>query len=591
MEEAKEQKKKYTDIYSAINNLPDELITDDIWMAGIEEGNLKILNILTDKYKTEENIDKVIQKSEEKGGYYGFNLLNIPVDTRSQRICDTAFKKDSSNYRHVPQDKRTTEMLYGLLVSAKSYMHFLPLVPVHCWNTEAAYDGIRSLYSAHSSGNRSDNWNEIRMIQILLYYVPAQIKTADFFIGLFQSSMKVADIDFLTPARFKTREYYLAMARKKITAVPIEKLDHYLLTQAMLSDKNEESYFWGDWQNKNTEVRNLMFELMDDGMVDIILQRWPEKLRDLPQKYHTKKRLLAALAACKQSGRVNNVYSFFDVSKFDTDICKAIIKHQQYDCPKFAPKIWTPDFIDYCVENATQYHWFSSMPKELQTHQIVDIVIKESIFNIRDVRADLITYDMAVKAYLVVDDWNGSHKLEEYVPIHYFNDFVMETGLPKEFFGAETTYPDLKDNHRKHTYVAIGDCYIGFYADKDGYNTYNRLIMTRRTPMQIKPSIVFNRTVGTFHKTWLEKMVSDNDPQFFKPEIAKGMKGKQLNLYMGVRLLETYNDVKIYAHSFLSETVCYTAGYIQYNTLEKARQDITEAINTEDQVKVVDVAC
>ncbi len=163
---------------------------------------------------------------------------------------------------------------------------------------------------------------------------------------------------------------------------------------------------------------------------------------------------------------------------------------------------------------------------------------------------------------------------------------MMDTGLPKEFFGGETSFSGLKENYKNYSYFVAGDCYVGFYADKDYGNTYNRVIMTRRTPMQIKPSIVLNRTVSTFHKTWLEKIISDNDPQFAKPQVEKGVKGKQVNLYMGVRFIETYHNVKIYAHTFLGETVMYTAGYMERNTLGEIRTAITES-----QEKEVGVAC
>jgi hypothetical protein len=230
------------------------------------------------------------------------------------------------------------------------------------------------------------------------------------------------------------------------------------------------------------------------------------------------------------------------------------------------------------MENAKKYNWFEAMPQELQTQDIVDTVIEQSICDIRHVRPDLISYDMAVKAYLEMDDWNNHRRLGEYVPKHYLDDFVLETGLPKEFFGGEASYCDVKENHKKFTYFTVGECYIGYYEDKDGRNIYNRLIMTRRSPMTIKPAIVFNRTVGTFHKTWLEKMVSDNDPQFIKPEVQKGLKGQQLNLYTGVKQVDMVSDIKIYAHTFMGETICYSGSYIQRNNLNELKAELTEVL-------------
>jgi hypothetical protein len=571
---------KSIDIYSAITNLPDSLITPQIYQAAVEEGNIKVLNVLPEEYLTEENINNIIQKTDKDGySWHSFNLSNIPLVARTQAICETAVKKEKDNYKHVPEDKRTTGMLCNLIVSASNYLNFMSLVPEQTWNNDAVYEGIRSIYYGTSSNRNSDKKeDEMRMIQAFLYHVPTHLKGMSLYLGLFDTSMNVRDIDSLTPDRFKDGSYYLAMAKRSIKSVPLNKIGYDVMLGAIKSDKNHESDFWGDWREKNTYIKEKMIELLDSKMVDAILKRWPDKLSSLPEKYQTKKRLLLALGTEKDSRMGSNIYSGFDVKKFDTDICKAIIKLEEYNTPEFSPEIWTPEFGQYCIENAKKYRWFDKMPQELQTQEIADAVIEQSIYNISHVRPDLISYDMAVKAYLETDSWNNNRKLEEYVPKHYLDDFVLETGLPKEFFGGETSYSDVKDKHKKFTYFTVGECYIGYYEDKDGSYTYNRLIMTRRSPMTIKPAIVFNRTVGTFHKTWLEKMVSDNDSQFIKPEIQKGLKGQQLNLYMGVKQVDVVSNIKINAHTFLGETICYSGSYMQRNNLEELKAELAEVL-------------
>jgi len=570
---------KSIDIYSAITNLPDSLITPQIYQAAIEEGNIKILNILPEEYLTEENISNIIQKTDKDGySWHSFNLSNIPLATRTPVICETAVKKDKNNYMHVPQDKRTAGMLCELMVSASNYLNFMPLVPEQTWNNDAVYECMRSIYYGTSSSRNSDKKeDEMRMIQAFLYYVPVRLKTAALYLGLFDSSMSIRDINFLMPDKFKDEKYYLTMARKSIGSVPLLKIDYDIMLGAIKSEKNHESDFWGNWREKNTDIKEKMLELLDSKMADEILKRWPDKLSSLPEKYQTKKRLLLALAS-KKDTKSSDIYSGFDTKKFDSDICKAIIKLGEYNTPEFAPEIWTPEFVQFCMENAKEYNWFDKMPQELQTQEIADAVIGRSIYNISHVRPDLISYDIAVKGYLETNSRNDKQELGEYVPKHYLDDFVLETGLPKEFFGGETSYSKVKDKHNKFTYFAVGECYIGYYEDKDGSYTYNRLIMTRRSPMTIKPSIVFNRTVGTFHKTWLEKMVSDNDFQFIKPEIQKGLKGQQLNLYMGVKQVDTVSDIKIYAHTFLGETICYSGSYMHRDNLEELKADLTEKL-------------
>ena len=157
----------------------------------------------------------------------------------------------------------------------------------------------------------------------------------------------------------------------------------------------------------------------------------------------------------------------------------------------------------------------------------------------------------------------------------------METGLPKDFFSGRSTYNEVRDSHKNYTFCEIGDCYIGFFEDKDGNYTYNRLIMTRRSPMSIKPSIVFSKSVSTFHKTWFEKIIADNDSLFSKPVPGKGLKGKQINPYLDVKLMETVNNIKIYAHSLMGVNVLFTAddGEYEYETPTLAK--MKEKLNKE----------
>jgi hypothetical protein len=592
IKENMEKQKKQTDIYKAIKNLPDNLITTEIWEAAIEEGQIQILNVLPAKYLTEENINKVLDKNT---GYSweSFKLSSIPEQCRTQKICDAAVGKSLENYLIVPDDKKTNDMLLEIMGSAERYIHFLPSVPEATWDENAVYKGIRSIYNSGSSNNRyyssasADKETQMKLIQILLAYVPEPIKTKPFYFGLFSLSMNVMDINFLVPNKFLKTDYYLEMAKKSIKYVPVEKLNYETIKAALLSENNHETDFWGGW-NCNSKVKEPMLELMDAEMADIVIGKWPTKLSEIPVEFQTKSRLIAALNSRKEGSRdADRIYGSFDIKTFDDDICRAIVRQEEYTCPEFAPEIWTQDFVDYCIENASSFYWFKQMPKELQTQEIVNKAMDASIRNIKYVETQFISYETAVTVFRYCNSWDkNKHEYREHTPKHYLDDFNMETGLPREFFGGETTYSKLKDGRDNYKYCQIGECYIGFFIDKDGRDEYNRLVMTRRTPMQIRPSIIFSRTIGTFHKTWLEKLVADNDPQFAKPQVEKGLKGKQVNLYMGVRFLETYEDEKIYAHSFLGETVMYTADYMERSTLDKIRQAITDA-----QKKEVDIAC
>ena len=58
--------------------------------------------------------------------------------------------------------------------------------------------------------------------------------------------------------------------------------------------------------------------------------------------------------------------------------------------------------------------------------------------------------------------------------------------------------------------------------------------MTRVTSRYEKPEKVFDVVIGTYHKTWLEKLVADNDSEFEKPKVDKSLKDVQAVCYYGV---------------------------------------------------------
>lgn len=359
--------------------------------------------------------------------------------------------------------------------------------------------------------------------------------------------------------------------------VPTDKQNFDTIKAGLSSGKNYIHLFF---EEKN-KLQDKLFEVMDDEMADIIVKNNPSSFAIIPKKFWKKKRLILAIQHDTDSYRDKRIYHKFDINQFDTDICKAIVLKQFSDCPTFNEAIWTQDFIDFCMESCQRYNWITSMPSHLQTQQMVDTILNSDMGKIQYVRPELISYDIAVKAYAEYESWSKKHQYEKYIPKHYFEDFTMETGLPKDFFSGRSTYNEVRDSHKNYTFCEIGDCYIGFFEDKDGNYTYNRLIMTRRSPMSIKPSIVFSKSVSTFHKTWFEKIIADNDSLFSKPVPGKGLKGKQINPYLDVKLMETVNNIKIYAHSLMGVNVLFTAddGEYEYETPTLAK--MKEKLNKE----------
>jgi hypothetical protein len=586
--------KKDIDVYKAIKHLPESLITPEIYEAGIREGKIELLNILPEKYLTDGNINKILDKSEKSYSWEEFSLAVIPVQGRSAKVCEAAVKKSLKNFPEVPENLRSNNMLLQIMQSAEKHIHYLTMAPVAAWDENAVYKGISSIYGSGNNNsygrygfsNSTDKKPQMRLIQVFLAYVPENLKTKPFYLGLFCTSMHVKDVDFLTPKKYKDNGYYIEMGKREIAAVPMDKLSYPVIKEALLSDKNHIS----DFLNREKGIKESMLAIMDDEMADIVIKKSPTNYDGLPEKFHSKDRMILALDNV-ESSKAKHIYSRFDAEKFDDDICRAIIRKDSYDCPSFARKIWTKDFTGYCLENAKSHYWFKKMPVELQTQEMADTILGACISKIEYVRPQFITYDMAVEAYGVKDSWRGTHTLEEYIPKHFFEDFIMDTGLPKEFFGGECTYPELKEKRNNHTYCRVGDCYLGFFVDRDGRVKYNRLMMTRRTPLQIKPSVVFSRIVGAFHKTWLEKLIADNDPKFVKPVPAKGLKARQINPYLDVRPVDTLDGVKIYGHTLLGETALFTAETderaYEAGTLEEMKRKLKE-IKTEP---VLEEAC
>ena len=84
-------------------------------------------------------------------------------------------------------------------------------------------------------------------------------------------------------------------------------------------------------------------------------------------------------------------------------------------------------------------------------------------------------------------------------------------------------------------------------------------MMTRTDSRYCTPGKVFDVPVGTFHRTWLEKIVAENDPLFVKPRVDKSLKAVQAICYYGVEKLKDLNRTEIFRNTFMGETIGYCA--------------------------------
>lgn len=572
---------KDIDICKAIAHLPEELVTPEIATAGIGEGNIELLDHLPHKYLTGEAILSIINKNEKSYSWQSFSLSRIPEELRTQEVCDFAVNKDIDNFSYVPANCRTSDMLKKMVSDIDKGIKYLHLFSETLWDTTLAYAGINDAYSCHAQsyryrgGYHTSGTNDIKMVRVFLTFVPATIKTRKFYEGLFlNTQLSPEHIDLLIPVKYKRRSYYRQIATRKFSLIPQKQYSYEIFMAAMT-------------ENSRTSVNDLfseqikphLFACLDNTMADRIVTVSAEHFRKLPKEFQTPKRLERAIDSFSSNYGYNLVDSTYQ-HLFTESVCQAFIrKDRQY--PEFPKHIWTPDFVGYCLKYGPSFHWFEQMPKHLQTPGIVYKALEKNAGYLAYARPELISLEQAQKLF------RQSEYTHQYIPECFYTDFIEQTGLPKEFFGGETDFHSFRENRTKHTYCKLGHCYLGFYQ-YERYGSPTRLIMTRRTPHSIRPETVFDRTIGTYHSTWLEKLIADYDPCFIKPSITKGLKQYQINGYYTVEKVETYKAHTICVNTLLGERISYSVkinGRVEFfNQINNLKEEIDE---TEQQKTIV----
>jgi hypothetical protein len=191
------------------------------------------------------------------------------------------------------------------------------------------------------------------------------------------------------------------------------------------------------------------------------------------------------------------------------------------------------------------------MPQRFQTQEIVNQVLKERKDYLQYVHPAFINSRLAMELFR----FNG--RMKSCLPEKYFTGFVQATGLPEEFYGGETTFHDMKNNRQNYSWCQTGNACIGYYTDCGYHNSVSFVIMTRAASHEEQPQVVFNRRVGSFHKTWLEKMIADYDRDFVKPTVNKALKDVQPNLYCGVETAGVKDGVEFFRITFRGETIAF----------------------------------
>lgn len=575
-------------IYEAVANLPEELITSEIAAAAIDEGNIQLLDCLPHKYLTGEVVVSIIEKNANSYCYYGFKLSSLPEDIRTKEVCEFAVQKDVSNILSVPAVFRSTSMLRKMLGSTKQNVKYLHLFAPQEWSVELAIAGVSDIYSeTHSNYGPRGGYHgrttttDIKQVQIFLSYIPSIVKNKEFYAKLVTTNLKQEDIAFITPNKYKTKEFYLSVAAKEFKLVPKQFYDYDIFMAAIekqkISFREPSSYsYYGtptaeqkaetEWHKQLTTA---IYAVMDDAMADKIIEVMPDVFLKLPTQFQTSSRLINSIE--NDSRNVVVINSETHSRLLTKAVCKAYIKRDS-DIPKLPHSIWTPDFVDYCMQYGSNFKWFEQLPKELQTRDIVHEALKRCTSNIQYIRIELISLAQALKIY------REEKYCREYIPVMLIKDFENETGLNSDFVGGELSYAKFREKREMNTYCKVGNSYLSI--SKGGYNSPVVISMTRRTPQSFRPVVIFTQSIDTFHATWLEKMIADYDSSYVKPSTNKSLKPYLVNGYFALSKVGTECGVDMYANSILGEKVYFTAKVdehiIHCNTLGELKIEVAE---------------
>ena len=531
---------RHYNIVSAIGWLPEHLFTEEIVEAAVESKDIEVLSHIPGRFLTPERIERIIAGSTDN--WHSFELRNIPEVCRSGAVCDYAMRKNPKNITAVPEAMITQEMAEAVIRNGRGDFDILAFIPEHLWDARLAYSALRNyIYDPYYTDNRSD---AIMKTELILGYVPAGVKTREFYYGMLDEvKIQTAVTDAIVPSRFKTMAYYRKMAEHDLSLVPARLYSYEIFRAAVCSADNKN--FLSDPQ-----FFKPLSVYLDEMLADRLMQKHPYMFRDLPKAFKTPKRLITAI---DNSKRETTCYIDGETERhlLTAEVCKAYIRRNG-SCPTFPKKVWTQKFVDYCMKHGTSFCWYKQMPREFQTSANTQAAYDYNHYHICDFAKRFITPQMAKECY-------REKSYARAIPRHFLTEFCRQTGLPERFYGGETPMLSLKNDRIDCTYCRIGNTYLAFCLKEQYEPSSARLMMTRSDSKYCTPEKVFDVPVGTFHRTWLEKIVAEHDPHFVKPSVDKSLKAVQAICYYGVEKLKDLNRTEIFRNTFMGETIGYCA--------------------------------
>lgn len=530
----------------AISCMPDKFITMEMVELAATEHRPELVNYLPEKYITSEILDSIFKTDDY--GWRSWQLSKIPEEKRNRQICLRAIKAEKSNFPDIPEKYRNSDILESLFAH-RNFMHYLHLIPSSSWNNGTVRDAIYSLYRdvQQNGGYRycSERYEQQFLYEtsVMLSFVPRQAKDFRLWKELIHDGrIATMTIDKMMPKCFKQAAYYKEWAIRCIKEVDTRWLDYDTVWKAICHKTGNlhgifDSYGHYEWFSKHA----------DDAMADKAMELEPNLFNKLPRRFRTPERLIHTLEVKRE---INSYNFILEPNLMTKEVCMALARRDSF-YPDIPSERWNRELVEYFTEYGNSMYWFPQLPKKLQTRKLAGKVLKEKPQYFHYLRMEFITPEMS--RLLCQKDQDN---------IRHFKERVMEfqkyTGLPAEFYGCETDFEHIRDRDDSRRYCRIGLAYIALQKCKRGWHESEYyLIMTRHPNRYMPAETVFRKQITTFHRTWLEKTICDNDPQFRIPKIQKDLKDVQAMRYYEVEHIRTILGCEIFRNSFMGQTVEY----------------------------------
>lgn len=537
---------KSINMTKAISCLPDKFITMEMVELAADEHRAELIDFLPQEYLTPEILNRIFDA--EYSGWCSWKLSKIPKEKRNRHICLKAVKADKNNFPDIPEEYRNGDIIESLF-SYRSCMHYLHLIPNISWNTEIVRDAIYSLYRDTQQNSsyryRSDIFEQkfVCATKVLFSFIPKRAKDFRLWKMLIQDGrIATLTIEKIIPKCFKQSAYYKEWAISCIMEVATRWLDYDTVWKAICNrTKNLYDIFNSDehleWFSRHA----------DNTMADKAMELAPQLFDRLPKHFRTPERLILALSAEK------DIFSYrlrIEPELMTEEVCKALARRDEF-YPKIPAERWNTELVEYLMKYGKSLYWLQQMPKELQSRKLADIVLNEKPSYFHYLRMEFITPEMSMRLCRRSQE-NIKHFKDR------VNEFQKYTGLPTEFYGCETSLENIRKRTGNSQYCRIGLTYIALQAYEHRWKEYKYyLIMTRHSNRYIPAETVFKKEITAFHRTWLEKTICDNDPQFRIPKIQKDLKDVQAIRYYEVEHIRTILGCEIFRNSFMGQTVEY----------------------------------